>query len=752
MERYQFYLPTELKKVYKIIPLVLLLTIHFSLYSQTLTRVPDVPMEHPRVLIKKSELSSLKEKRLLPEFTIIWNQINNSSQPICQALSYLLEGNESKGRAAINGAYESLKGTTSNGLRLMNEVFLASCVYDWCYDLMSSTQKQNYISEFKRIHNLHPPYWPAKSGFGTIVSHNTSGWFFNQLFAGLAIYDEDPTPWNSASRIFFDEFQDVRNFAIKSHMSHQGWYVSTRWSHMVLTGFLFNKISGGKDVWVDDFEQTGLMLAYFMRSDGQIMRLGDTKSDSWEWEFHNVFLDNLANYYNNPYLAELAQHRTFKSYNSTRDDLFGKFLLRPVGIKYKSLDDLPKTKYFHEPVGPEMIARTGWSVNNRIADEAVINMRIGQYYFGGHQHKDFGTFQIYYKGNLTGDSGMYGGSSSNFSSNHWKHYYRSTTAHNGLLIYNPAEKYSGGSWTNTIVDGGQRWPTNNDVQPDNYNVLLNPLNGYQYGELISKEVGPNLLNPEFSYISGDLTKGYVYPNNANPDKVSTVTRSMVTFNTGNKDYPAVFFVFDRIISTNENFKKTFLLHGMSKPQVNGRKTVLNSKNDYDGKLVSYTLLPEKFVINEVEGYKIFSNSYNPGTKNDGSYEDMRYRVEISPSVPSKEDHFLHTMVVMDKTQSEEPVAEKLINGDLIGAKMLDRIAFFSKSGELLSHANIILEGNEELKVLLCDLVPGRWVIENNGNILKICDVKPKSNTVYFETNPGNLNIYLQSSNQIADKE
>ncbi|MGB3588777.1 MAG: heparinase II/III family protein, partial [Tunicatimonas sp.] len=378
---------------------------------------------------------------------------------------------------------------------------------------------------------------------------------------------------------------------------------------------------------------------------------------------------------------------------------------------------------------------------NRNANEAIVNMRIGQYYFGGHQHKDFGTFQIYYKGNLTGDSGMYGGSKSRFSSTYWKDYYRSTTAHNGLVIINPDEKYSGGGWTNTRVDGGMRWPLNNDVQPDDMSDLLNPKNGYEYANIIAHEFGSDTQTPEYSYISGDLTKGYNYANNANPDKVSKVTRSMVTYNTGDEEHPAVFVVFDRIVATNASFKKAFLLHSMGRPSISGNQATLNAKNGYAGKLVSYTILPEEPKLNVVPGHSIRNTTYDPGTKSDPSYEDMQFRIEVSPSKASKEDFFLHSMIVMDKGV-EPPLASQISADQLVGVKTLDHVTMFNKETTLLSDASFQLDGEAEktFKVLMADVLPGEWIVERDGAFVSSAIATEQGKSIYFETQPGDIHI------------
>ncbi len=728
-----------MKKRFSLFLLIAVLTLNPS-YGQIIKTAPPVPSTHPRVLVKPKDILDLKKKRNLPEFKLLWIQIESSNEPICQALTYLLDGDAVKGKAAINGAYNALTKCTSQGLRFMNEVFLGACVYDWCYDLMTSAQKQKFIAEFARIHNLHTPYWPARDVYDAIVSHNSSGWFFNQLFAGLAIYNENPLIWNEATRIFFQNYQEVRNFAFQSHMSHQGWYTSTRWCHVLMTGFLFKTLSDGKNVWTSDFEKTGEMLLYFMRPDQQIMRMGDVSDDTWGHEFNNVYINGLADYYRNPYFAYLGGQKTFRSYDQLRDDLFVKFLLRPIGLEHKNQSDLPLTKYFAEPVGAQMVARTGWDMQGPLSRNAVIDMRIGQYFFGGHQHKDFGTFQIYYKGNLTGDSGMYGGSKSDFDSDHWRHYYRSTTAHNGIIIYDPAETYGGGKWSKTTVDGGVRWPYNHDIQPDFITDILNPKNGFEMGKVIAHEFGPDQRNPEFSYLSGDLTPGYTgKAGTGYTTRAKKITRSMITFNTANPTYPAVFVVFDRVEVTNKDFRKSFLLHSIKKPQISENKAVIKRGDGLSGKLVSYTLFPANPVINTVEGFKIGGQNYDPGTKG-GKYEDMRWRMEVSPKDKTIENYFMHAMIVMDEPTAE-PVAEAIESGNLMGAKVLDQIAMFSKDGTLISQAEFDVEGESDLfKILLCDVAPGKWKIFVDGIEKGEQIASINGQTLYFEAKPGRIKL------------
>ncbi|RKY05168.1 hypothetical protein DRP77_01815, partial [Candidatus Poribacteria bacterium] len=61
---------------------------------------------------------------------------------------------------------------------------------------------------FKRIAASHPPGYPAKEDSPALVGHITEGWLLTgQLPAGVAIYDESKTIYESAARLFFKKFR-----------------------------------------------------------------------------------------------------------------------------------------------------------------------------------------------------------------------------------------------------------------------------------------------------------------------------------------------------------------------------------------------------------------------------------------------------------------------------------------------------------------------------------------------------------------
>ncbi len=66
-----------------------------------------------------------------------------------------------------------------------------------------------------------------------------------------------------------------------------------------------------------------------------------------------------------------------------------------------------------------MVARTGWGAEIS-SKTAMAEMKINVYNFANHQHLDAGSFQVYYKGPLTVNSGVYQGTTGGYGSDHLK--------------------------------------------------------------------------------------------------------------------------------------------------------------------------------------------------------------------------------------------------------------------------------------------------------------------------------------------
>ena len=160
-----------------------------------------------------------------------------------------------------------------------------------------------------------------------------------------------------------------------------------------------------------------------------------------------------------------------------------------------------------------MIARTGWE-DGENSDSVVAMMKIGEYYFGNHQHLDFGSFQIYYKGLLAGEGGNYG----EYGNKEHYMYTTKSIAHNTMLVYDPEEdkETDDRNARYNVNDGGQKAQYREELTIDKIKIPER-----KFGKIVAKEIDPqNTYTPDYTYIKGDLTNAYT-------DKVTDFKRSMM---------------------------------------------------------------------------------------------------------------------------------------------------------------------------------------------------------------------------------
>jgi len=732
--------------------IVLFLALAISSVLGTDIKTSIVPKGHPRVYVRPNDILEIKAKLHSPEFTVSWAIVRESRHPLCQAFVYLTTGQKEKGRTAIANALRELKKCT-DARTPNNAMHWGACVYDWCYDLLLPKEKNQFILEFKRIAASHHPGYPANLNGHAIVGHGTEGWLLtDQLPAGLAIYDESPQMFDAAAQLFFTKFVPVRNFLYSAHMHHQGdSYIATRFQHDLLASWLFRRIGAG-DVFTRQQQFVAYQLLYHLRPDGQQFRSGDTYDCSGRSNSKRRLMLLAGTYYEDPYLLEMADSDSYG--RPSFFDLIFALLLRRVGLEKRPLGELPLSKYFPEPMG-EMVARTGWRMGlDPESRDVVIHMRIGEYFFGNHQRKDFGTFQIYYRGPLAIASGLYQGQNQPYGSPHWLNYHHQTVAHNGLLIYDPSEKMAKGS----VNDGGQRWPNNGADHPRDLDTLLG--NDYRIGRVTAHEFGPSPLIPLYSYIAGNIAPAY------SSSKVKNVTRSMVTFNTRDSVWPCMLVIVDRIVSTKASFKKTWLLHSIQEPMIQGRTMTIvrNSKNytgkdTYAGKLVVESLVPEKVNITKVGGpgkeFWIESIGRNFATSKGGAAEPGNWRIEISPEPPAKSDTFLHVLTMMDDTVSKGPSVHQIKSESLIGVQVLNIAVLFGSADELLRRVEFVLDGTALTKMLICGLKSGLWSVTRNGEHVTMARATDEGKCIYLEAMPGSYCLELhiaQSTTQVTGME
>jgi heparin/heparan-sulfate lyase len=408
-----------------------------------------------------------------------------------------------------------------------------------------------------------------------------------------------------------------------------------------------------------------------------------------------------------------------------RAPLYDLLLIDPSVPADFNLSSLPLTNYFPYPFGG-MTARTGWDKGST-SDVAMADMKIVERQFNNHEHLDAGSFQLYYKGPLAVETGVYEGVEGAYGSDHFINYYQRTIAHNCMLVFNPDEKFT---WHRRPVanDGGQRWP-GGASEPSVIDIVMSE--EFKKGEVQAYDFGPCSVKPEYSYLKGDITRAYT-------DKVKNHQRSFVFLNMDNAQVPAVLIVYDYIVSSNKDFKKTWVMHCVPEPVFTGNVctvTLVDNVKKYNGKLVNTVLLPlpqninwEKIGGRRDNEYTVEGKNYPNHLRNENNSNDLAaWRIELSPKTPSETDVFLNVMQVTDAGNTKLLPIEKIETENLTGVQISDRIVLFAKNGALDNrpiHLNI--KGNGVFKVLINDLEKGNWditgpkspgIVRNDQNLI-----------------------------------
>ena len=180
--------------------------------------------EHPRLFIRKNELTDLKRHFAHPDFNDIrkvFNEQKNystdgkviSDQPderIRQkmealALEYLMDTvrNKKSGREAIKLAINYMNSYSINrtvkavsyeeNTNTYEAILGGSIVYDWCYGLLSEKEKAELFSGLKKVCMLGEYGLPGSSKVQYLAGHYGECAPTAFLSIGIATYDEDPS-------------------------------------------------------------------------------------------------------------------------------------------------------------------------------------------------------------------------------------------------------------------------------------------------------------------------------------------------------------------------------------------------------------------------------------------------------------------------------------------------------------------------------------------------------------------------------
>lgn len=725
---------------------------------------------HPRVLFTEDDIPDIKLGFSTDQNKYAYNRMQNYSLQILRdgltgdsngkcnttllakiesvAFNYAMygDGQYEAGTKAVTCLLKFLEtcgiGTASSfGLSTVNQsrtagyvIYVASEVYDWCYDKFTPEQRNTVISYCEALTQHMEMNYPA-TNMSSINSHAAEAQLLRDLLTfAIATYDERPDIWKNIGGRFYEQFVPFRALTAAAHYNLEGdsygqyRHAWDSWAYLLITGMGAPEPYSG-----DDLSKVGYSSIYMRRPDGQWMRDGDTAADTtndmWNYwaDFHQIYMLD-SGISGDPFIKQ-EYARRIKDYASFYENSPIILLATNKGEKLAtqplSFKNLPLSKYFKYPAGIS-VARTGWS-DGVDSPDVVAEMKIGGLYVVNHQHLDSGHFQIYYKGILASDSGVYQGSQNNdndpggtaYNSRHHLQYACKSVAHNTMLVLDPNECTVNSSRRIYIRDGGQMVP--NEGVADSNLALLENENVTSTVE--AQEIDPNTPNaPDYTYIKGNLTNAY-------SAKVSDYKRSFMFFNMKNSEVPGVLVVFDKITSSNADFQKKWLLHGIEKPTVNGSQTIFRrtysdatANEAYNGKMTVDTLAPTVPNINVVGGsnsdgtdsiiYDRGANTKFAGYKYDSETDEgSTWRIEVSSKSSAETDNFLNVIQVSDNDKNHYLTPTKIETTSTYGVQIGDRVATFSKSGTKLSASvTFATSGTGTLKYTLCDMIKGTWKV------------------------------------------
>ncbi len=108
--------------------------------------------------------------------------------------------------------------------------------------------------------------------------------------------------------------------------------------------------------------------------------------------------------------------------------------------------------------------------------------------------------------------------------------------------------------------------------------------------------------------------------------------------------PDLFVIFDEVESTDAGFRKTWLLHTIEEPKIDGTMTTITNGS---GRLTVRTVLPEQAQITALGGPGrecwVDGKNWPSLEKKEWPPEAGAWRLEVSPAQPAKRDVFLHVL-------------------------------------------------------------------------------------------------------------
>jgi len=432
-------------------------------------------LEHPRLLVRASEIPMIANRVNHPDLighkNYFITKLNSTDSPIspdntpfkniaakieAQAFHYLIDKstNSASGIASVQNALQYMNSISivdvnnySKNQWCYESVFSMACVYDWCYELISPSDREIFITEMKRICNL------GEYSFPNTTQRCLSGHYGEYapvafLAAGIAVFDEDPDFFDFEYDEQINGFAPSRNQMYKAERHHQGThYYALRFVNETRAAFMLSKL--GLNPYSADMFKVPNQLIWSELPNDLVIREGDDQIPL-DWSCYSTF-SICANLSGDPVIQYAAKRKLVSELYTF--ELPTKMFIFHNPLLPETVTESQSTAHYYPSPAGTITARTKWDLGNNNSDVVLANMNIREFVANNHAHLDHGHFDIYYKGILTGATGNYqADANSNYGTLHHKNYFQRSISHNTILVEDPLEPKN----RNTLVvkDGG----------------------------------------------------------------------------------------------------------------------------------------------------------------------------------------------------------------------------------------------------------------------------------------------------------
>ena len=624
-------------------------------------------------------------------------------------------------------------------------MYIAACVYDWCYDLLTETDKEELVRGAINLLGKRMEVGCPPAKVGAIAHHTVECQILRSYLSfAIAVYDEHPEIYEFVAGRLYNDIVPAQNFMLSSEKHWEGaYYAPFRYCNLLDAQLLMLAMTEGKTEMFNakdlhtvastfmDFTLPGLTYDRI-----HVFEMGDVAASSFEDYFSSCFFASCM--FGDAALKGFSYH----CYNDRTD--FGAIMNNTYvsAVRYLMLNDPdlePIDPFENRPLvkltkfpGSAVFARSAWNDPNAYA----VYMTMPEFFSASHSHAEAGSFQIYYKGMLASDSGYY----TTHGLGHHAAYTRQTISANSILVYNHGLCVEGG-WHDHVYSGGQSQikDITRVIAPYTLESAMECASMNQL-TLLGKAKGDDGNKYAFSYIAADMTRAY------DEASVDEVTRYMLSAATENEEMPMVFATFDRITAKHPSFTKKVLLHSQSEPAVkDGYVIITNTKDENNGKLVAQSLITDMNVTVFGDGngaeYTITDTVFKPRSYRT---DDPDYRIELTPKEANKTDLILTAMYVTNADNTAQEVKAEEISTELIaGALLLGRALLFNKRSEPLSGEvsfDIPTDGNT--LCYLAGVCDGEWQVYQDGVFTATAKSNDGEGIISFRAEKGKITLKL----------